>query len=299
MAKNELLPFANGEDANVLPTAQWEALTDILENGFQSGIAKSEQVNRVLAQGAVASYVLGQLIVDQLNKDATLDKDTLYQNIVQALQENAKDACLPLSGGTVTGNVYFGSSISQTTDSAIWDITGGTTYNKGAYLSLSGKDSSRGGRFDLVAHNGTNYKNLVGTASGALTWGGTNIVRSVNGASANTNGEVTISVPSPKAYVTETYRSGSTWYRKWSDGFIEQGGTCTANTSVTVTFPVAFASVVLNAWVCAYGVSNDNAEYLKLSSTPTLTSLVARGGYTTPNVYGAIKATGYWYACGY
>lgn len=105
MAKNELLPFANGEDANVLSTAQWEALTDILENGFQSGIARSEQVNRVLAQGAVASYVLGQLIVDQLNKDATLDKNTLYQNLVSALQENAKDVCLPLSGGNVTGNL--------------------------------------------------------------------------------------------------------------------------------------------------------------------------------------------------
>ena len=105
MAKNELLPFANGADANVLPTNQWEALTDIIQNGFQSGVAKSEQVNRVLAQGAVASYVLGQLIVNELNKDATLDKDTLYQNLVKALQENAKDACLPLTGGKVSGSV--------------------------------------------------------------------------------------------------------------------------------------------------------------------------------------------------
>lgn len=105
MAKNELLPFASGEDANVLPTAQWEALTDILQNGFQSGVAKSEQVNRVLAQGAVASYVLGQMIVDKLSKDATLDKDTLYQNLLKALQENAKDACLPLAGGKMTGRI--------------------------------------------------------------------------------------------------------------------------------------------------------------------------------------------------
>lgn len=300
MAKNELLPFADGEDANVLPTNQWEALTDILENGFQSGIAKSEQVNRVLAQGAVASYVLGQLIVDQLNKDATLDKDTLYQNIVQALQENAKDACLPLSGGTVTGNVYFGSSISQTKDSAIFDITGGTAYNKGAYLSLSGKDSSRGGRFDLVAHNGTNYKNLVGTASGALTWGGTNIVRSVNGASANTNGEVTISVPSPKAYVTETYRSGSTWYRKWSDGFIEQGGICTGNPSVTVTFPVAFTTVTLHVNINGYTGTANNPEQFKLDGKPSLTAFWAKGVYSTSNAQGTISSlTGYWDACGY
>ena len=28
----------------------------------------------------------------------------------------------------------------------------------------------------------------------------------------------------PKAYITETFRSGTSWYRKWSDGFIEQGG---------------------------------------------------------------------------
>ena len=29
---------------------------------------------------------------------------------------------------------------------------------------------------------------------------------------------------SGKAYVTQTWRSGNNWYRKWGDGFIEQGG---------------------------------------------------------------------------
>lgn len=130
MAKNELLPFADGEDANVLPTNQWEALTDILENGFQSGIARSEQVNRVLAQGAVASYVLGQLIVDQLNKDATLNKDTLYQNLVSALQENAKDACLPLSGGNVTGNLTVqGKNVLRSVNGTNADASGNANVN--------------------------------------------------------------------------------------------------------------------------------------------------------------------------
>ena len=32
------------------------------------------------------------------------------------------------------------------------------------------------------------------------------------------------SIPAtPNAYVTQTWRSGTSWYRKWSDGFIEQG----------------------------------------------------------------------------
>lgn len=32
------------------------------------------------------------------------------------------------------------------------------------------------------------------------------------------------SAPTPNAYVTESWRSGTNWYRKWSNGTIEQGG---------------------------------------------------------------------------
>lgn len=31
-------------------------------------------------------------------------------------------------------------------------------------------------------------------------------------------------IPKPKAYVTETWRSGDHWYRRWSNGWLEQGG---------------------------------------------------------------------------
>lgn len=31
-------------------------------------------------------------------------------------------------------------------------------------------------------------------------------------------------IPKPNAYVTTTWHSGTSWYRVWSDGFIEQGG---------------------------------------------------------------------------
>lgn len=50
----------------------------------------------------------------------------------------------------------------------------------------------------------------------------------------------------PKAYVTETWHSGTSWYRVWSDGFIEQGGklTLTGAASITreITFNKPFAS---------------------------------------------------------
>lgn len=231
MAKNELLPFADGEDANVLPTNQWEALTDILENGFQSGIARSEQVNRVLAQGAVASYVLGQLIVDQLNKDATLDKSALYQNLILALQENAKDACLPLSGGNVTGNL--------------------TVQNK-------------------------------------------NVLRSVNGTSADANGNVTISLPSPKAYVTEAWKSsdGLSWYRKWSDGWIEQGYNEPKKGSPhNFTYPISFTTTTYFLLPLCYIPVGSGGQYWQNAITSKTTT-----GCTITSHPSALVS---YYACGY
>lgn len=35
---------------------------------------------------------------------------------------------------------------------------------------------------------------------------------------------VPLNLNKPKAYVTETWRSGAQWYRRWSDGWLEQGG---------------------------------------------------------------------------
>lgn len=47
----------------------------------------------------------------------------------------------------------------------------------------------------------------------------------------------------PKAYITETWRSGSNWYRKWSDGLIEQGGTLGSGSPYpTMTFNTPFSN---------------------------------------------------------
>lgn len=48
-----------------------------------------------------------------------------------------------------------------------------------------------------------------------------------------------IAAEAPEDYVVETYRSGSTWYRKWKSGFIQQHGKCGGG-SPTITLPIAF-----------------------------------------------------------
>lgn len=43
----------------------------------------------------------------------------------------------------------------------------------------------------------------------------------------------------PSAYITETYVNGTSWYRKYSDGWIEQGGVVAADTNaVTLVTPM-------------------------------------------------------------
>ena len=47
-------------------------------------------------------------------------------------------------------------------------------------------------------------------------------------------------IPRPNAYVTKTWRSGTEWYRAWSDGWIEQGG---HGTSTACTFSKPFTNI--------------------------------------------------------
>ena len=84
MATNQLLPFASGESPNVLPFDDWNSLPARL-TGFQSGIASSQQFNRIFAQGGAAGYVIGQFVVDYMSQDATIDAEDLYSKFKSAL----------------------------------------------------------------------------------------------------------------------------------------------------------------------------------------------------------------------
>ena len=90
---------------------------------------------------------------------------------------------LPLSGGTMTGNIVFNSSnnydIRLNANDGILNLFGGSSGNSGsgAKLSLYGtSESTNPGMFNLQAGNpdGT-YKQLKGKADGTLTWGGEDV----------------------------------------------------------------------------------------------------------------------------
>lgn len=54
----------------------------------------------------------------------------------------------------------------------------------------------------------------------------------------------------PSAVVVDSYKSGASWYRIWSDGWVEQGGYIAASTSTsqvnTLLIPMADTNYTIN-----------------------------------------------------
>lgn len=106
--------------------------------------------------------------------------------------------------------------------------------------------------------------------------------------------------PNPNAYLVGSWRSGANWWRKWSDGFIEQGGILGTNFSVggyrstsnTLSFHIAFSSTDY------YVGSVDNQEHASTScigrATSTATLQTTARGNNTYHVASIL-----WYACGF
>lgn len=103
----------------------------------------------------------------------------------------------------------------------------------------------------------------------------------------------------PKAYIVETWVSGSRWYRVWNDGFIEQGGTTVAIPSdsprvTSVSFSKAFKNSPLF-------VTRTN---LNLKDNPCSNFITGINSVTRTYVEFVQDSRLYsngslWYACGY
>ena len=82
---------------------------------------------------------------------------------------------------------------------------------------------------------------------------------------SNVTGKPSIPV-SPNAYLTQTWHSGSSWYRKYSDGFIIQGGFANGSAGQTYSFPIPFSN---NQWtmgvVAELDAANSSALVMKIS----------------------------------
>lgn len=95
---NEFLPFADQSNANLIPYAEWVSAAKRL-TGFVSGIAKSNEMNRVFAQGAQAGYAIAKFIERTLSEDVYVADgerlaDQFYRAIVQMSYRATPIGCI-------------------------------------------------------------------------------------------------------------------------------------------------------------------------------------------------------------
>ncbi len=96
---------------------------------------------------------------------------------------------------------------------------------------------------------------------------------------------------SKAAVVVQNYVNGASWYRIWSDGWIEQGGYSKGgNTATTVTFPKPFANTNYTITLGTSGTLGTNNN--GICSIPEKTT----SGF---KLYSFSSYECNWYACGY
>jgi len=120
----------------------------------------------------------------------------------------------------------------------------------------------------------------------------TNIEVDIDEVMTDLNAKVDKADLSPVDVVVETYVNGTSWYRIWSDGWIEQGGFATRSAATqTVTFPKAFADTNYNIQISARHTTDSTDGRPPLIRGRTKTDF-------TLNIYTSYEGA-YWLACGY
>lgn len=116
---------------------------------------------------------------------------TVWSKVMTAADTAA--AYLPLSGGTLRGNLNFSTTstyIEKTNTNGTLAIYAGNNIGTGAEIVLYGKDyASSPGEFQIRAKDGINSKVLRGYPNGTLTWVGKNIAV-VDSVDTTTNGYI-------------------------------------------------------------------------------------------------------------
>ncbi|WP_235801436.1 tail fiber protein, partial [Yersinia pekkanenii] len=109
MAKNEILPFGLGVESNVLSQAEYEALA-ARSGGFSSGVAKSEQLNKVWRQSSFIASALADFIASQSGNDVMDNGDVsaLLTNLELAIKTYSSSN-LPAASTTQKGVVQLSS----------------------------------------------------------------------------------------------------------------------------------------------------------------------------------------------
>lgn len=241
-------------------------------------------------------------VADAVNSSDAVNKQTLKKAINNSIDfiygytitkdSNSPTNTILVSAGSCydsTKNVVLASTVSQSKQNSSQGAN--TTY----YVYVIGDDV--GNQIDILISTLSVTPNLPSGYTkfrriGSYT---TNSSSSINIIKSN---GYSSSIPNAKATIIDYYQSGSSWYRIWSDGWIEQGGQLhnTTNYVATITFLKDFTTTTYYFGGLLYRSENTNGGWGILVKTRATSSV------TIQRVHGAEqtnKLDVVWYACGY
>lgn len=193
---------------------------------------------------------------------------------VDSLKYNGFDV-LTSAGGTMNGVIYNPTFMRNNLSGQI-ELLGGTTTSNGAYIALYGQSCTEGYGYGQLllrgADKGTMCDLIVHPHNGVL----------INGQRVHT--------------LAASWTSGANWYRKYSDGWIEQGGLIGARSGrdFAVTFHTAFTNT---NYTLTYGSSTGSVGNGSQSDRIIWSSRTTTGFTFQRTDSNATYAS--WYACGY
>lgn len=210
-------------------------------------------------------------------------------------------ATVPIATTSVAGKVKVGTNLSVAADGTL-SVASASTSAKGVVQLSSATNSTSTTLAATASAVKTAYDKGVSAATAASkAQTAATAAQSAADAAAETANTAKAAadaaqsavdgVAKPNTYVTAAWKSGSSWYRKWSNGFIEQGGTATTSgASTTISLHTPFTSTSYNVTIGEVKTNN----YLDGSSV-----IVKR---TTSNFVIMRPTSGVsisWYAAGY
>lgn len=153
MATNDFLPLATGGGANVVDQATFAALSSLLANGFQSGVANSAQINKVLRQSSFVASAVAKIIADN-NVNALDDGDVagFKTKLIAAIQAQL----------TIQQSQIQSVSASVASNALTLGYAGGSLQFRSATLTTGTPNTRTAGALSLIVPSGA----TLGTVSG-------------------------------------------------------------------------------------------------------------------------------------
>ncbi len=242
-------------------------------NGEKIPTTTTSEMKNALAD--LRDYLNELLGDDSMDKAAARRALGVETELAKKADQTQLSGYLPLSGGTMTGNLYAGDDQNCLFCSSPW----------GLYQSLGFYNNEADTRFYrsvalLSGGDASNYARYSFSREGKIY---------VDGAPGGKEGGFEMRV------VTNTYRDGFNWYRKWSDGWLEEGGMQAGSTFTgAFNYLVPFAA---RPTVTATMADQVGGTY------PSAVFVGQAGGDGSTCRYTLVGQSGgdysfFWYACG-